>query len=88
MHARHTLVESGETIHVVSQADGIDRGAGEGDLLIEQFGAYKADLYPYLLNATPGNATIQDAGEGHALRAVYKIGLKEVEQCLIGCTCT
>ena len=81
--ARETYTDgSGEAIHVVSQADGVDGEAGEGDLLIGQFGAYKVDL----LNATPANAIIHNAGEGFTPRAVYKIGLEEVEQCLIGCT--
>ena len=71
MFTRDTYTdENGETIHVVSQADGVDEEAGEGDLLIGQFGAYKSGW-------------LEEEGPHTAM---YEIGLEEVEECLIKCT--
>ena len=62
MFARDTFTnEDGETVHVVSQADldGVDGEAGEGDLLIGQFGAYRTCL---LGTPAPANAVIYNVG--------------------------
>jgi hypothetical protein len=84
--------ENGETIHVVSQADDADGEVMVGDLLIGQFGAYRTGLPG---TQAPANAVIYNTSkvyqiglgfESYQGRAVYKIGLEEVAECLIECT--